>query len=153
MYIEFKKNAKVPASKQKDNWKVKMTKYNNEMTELFDIYCRDATARGKRETETGVTMSEKEFEFYEDMKSERKMFCDSFVDKRWERQIEYSRKKEARYETLVKKKKEDEERVKRISWNEVTEVVEEEATHEENPGRTTLTSYRKQLMRMIDQLG
>ena len=73
--------------------------------ELFDVYAEDPEIRKKLEKEWGVSMSEMEYKYYEDQKTERKMFCSKGVDPVWyhsmmkaqrmrEREEDYRRERE-----------------------------------------------------------
>ena len=77
--------------------------------ELFDVYAEDPVRQQKLQEEWGVSMSEMEFTYYEDQKTERKMSCSKGVDPVWyhsmmrtqrlkERQEEYKRKRDEQFE-------------------------------------------------------
>ena len=102
-----------------------MEKYNEEMLTLFDIYCEDSSVRKKKGVLTGVTMSSAEYDFYQNMKSERTGFCQDFVDRKWEAEMKYRVEKEAKLERLRKRKIEEEEKNKKVSWNEVENELSE----------------------------
>ena len=61
----------------------KVEEFNKDANKLFDIFCVDTTARENLEKIFGVKMTEEEWRFYNDQKSERKMYCEDFVDKKW----------------------------------------------------------------------
>ena len=62
-----------------DNYKILITDANK----LFDVYETDQNRQSALKEEWGVTMSEREFLYYEDMKSSRKMICDHGVNPVW----------------------------------------------------------------------
>ena len=62
-----------------DNYKILVADANK----LFDVYETDENRRRTRKDEWGVTMSDREFIYYEDMKSSRKMTCDHGVAPVW----------------------------------------------------------------------
>jgi hypothetical protein len=51
--------------------------------ELFDVYAEDPSRRKIVQNEWGVSMSEMEYRYYEDQKTERKMICSKGVDPVW----------------------------------------------------------------------
>ena len=51
--------------------------------ELFDLYAVDPEIRKWLEKEWGVSMSEMEYKYCEDQRTERKMFCSKRVDPVW----------------------------------------------------------------------
>ncbi|KAK5853411.1 hypothetical protein PBY51_007198 [Eleginops maclovinus] len=82
-------------------------------SELFDVFAHDPLRRQSLEKEWCVSMSEMEHKYYEDQKTERRMFCSKGVDPVWyhsmmrtqrlrERSEEYQRKRDQQfsYQTL-----------------------------------------------------
>ena len=119
VYEVFKTNAKTAVTRWTDNWKNKMDDYNLNMAKLFDIFCSDEVARQKKEEKTGVQMGHDEWEFLEDMRSSRKMYNEDFIDNAWQAEQDNLLEKERRYERLQKAKREEEDRVKKVSWSNV----------------------------------
>ena len=85
MYTDFRKKYQHRVHLQNDSWKSKMVIYNDSMTKLFDIYCTNDAARKSQEDINGVPMGEAEHSFLQDMRTERRQYCDEFVDQVWAR--------------------------------------------------------------------
>ena len=114
--------------KKSEQWKKNMDKFNTGMEELFNIFCTDDAARKKQEEITGIKMRKEEFDFLEDMKSERKMYCDNFVDRTWKKYHE-RKLKEEKY--LIDQRKKNQLRMAEIKELESSyreEVLTEEAS-------------------------
>ena len=80
-------------------------------SELFDVYLKDPVQRQNLQKEWGVSMTEMEYKYYEDQKTEteRRMFCSKGVDPVWyhstmraqrlrERQEEYRRERDQQFQ-------------------------------------------------------
>jgi len=50
---------------------------------IFDIYCEDNSSRRRLERVFMAKMIQEEFDFLQDQRGERKMLCESFVDRKW----------------------------------------------------------------------
>ena len=101
IYKDFRAHISTKTSRRNDNWKDKMVIFNADQSKLCDIYCRNDEARKAREEEVGVEMSDVEYMFLEDQRTERKQYCDSYVDRLWQRDKE---KEDARQALLLKRK-------------------------------------------------
>ena len=102
-YKEFRTNYQYREKKKTPPWKSRMVKYNHKMNKLFDIFCHNETARKAREEEVGVSMGDAEFSFLEDMRTDRKQYCDDFIDKLWQREKD----KEERRTQILKQRAEN----------------------------------------------
>ena len=129
--------------KQSDKWKAKVDLFNTDRTKLFDIFSENSDARKNREMETGVSMGPDEWAFLNDQRSERKMYCDDFLDKVWVAQVAQRQKKDERIERLQKAKQSWEEKSKSVSWSEIennkdsdiAEIVQDEAVESTSTGK------------------
>eukprot|EP00058_Branchiostoma_floridae_P018115 XP_002603604.1 hypothetical protein BRAFLDRAFT_93148 [Branchiostoma floridae] len=77
--------------------------------QLFDVYLEDPVRRQALQEEWGVSMSDMEHKYYEDQKTERKMYCHKGVDPVWyqstmraqrvrERQEEYRKERDQQFQ-------------------------------------------------------
>ena len=77
------------------------------MNTLFDIYCEDKDARKSKEEAADVTMGKMEFDFLEDMRTQRIGFCSDQVDRCWQRSMKRKEKRELSLQNKQKKMAED----------------------------------------------
>ena len=105
LYEKARTNWQETSRKRKtsDSWVKKMKVYNDEMTQLFDIFCTNKEARSKQEKATGIKMGDQEYAFLEDMRTNRKMFCENFVDRQWQKYYDRKLKEEKYLEEQQKK--------------------------------------------------
>ena len=106
-----------------DNWKKRVIQFNIDMTQLFDIFCSNDHARLAQEKEFGVAMGEAEHLFLEDMRTERKQYCDEYVDRLWQKAKEKEEKRhqllKKRAQNLEKGYEAEKARMRTSSWCEV----------------------------------
>ena len=119
LYETFKANSNTRSERKNEAWKNKMDLYNKEMELLLDISTSDENKRMKREEETEVKMGPDEFLFLENMRGPRNMYCEDFVDRVWQKQMQDKAIKEQRQLNLLSAKKAGEERMKKVSWDKV----------------------------------
>ena len=50
---------------------------------LFDVFCDDSERRKNLEKYHDVRMTECEWKFLTDQRTDRKMYCEGYVDKKW----------------------------------------------------------------------
>ena len=131
VYDTFKLNVNTRASKQTEKWKINMEKYNQDMEKLFDIFCSDENARLKREEKTEVPMGPDEWMFLEDMRTERKMYCEDFVDNVWKAQMELKVAKQQKVQRQKQAKAAEEHRVRRVPWKNVVLEGDKENNHQD----------------------
>ena len=77
LYKVFKEGRKRLQEKGKEDSQ-SVTKYKEMLEDkdkLFDVFLQDKSARLNLQDQWGVTMSPKEFIYYEDQKKDRKMYC------------------------------------------------------------------------------
>ena len=118
-YETFKVNANTRVIKQTEKWKENMVKYNLDMEKLFDIFCKDEIARLKREEDTEVPMGPDEWSFLEDMRTERKMYSEDFIDNVWKAQMELKVAKQQKVQRQKRAKTAEENRVRKVAWKDV----------------------------------
>ena len=123
LYNDFQNNIHTRKNRRNDNWKLKMVKYNEKMRCHCDIYCTNDDARKTREEEVGVEMGEDEYWFLEDMCTERKQFCDDFVDRQWQKEKDMEEKRSLllrkRSESQKEASQKDTERIRWVPYFEV----------------------------------
>ena len=110
LHAEYKKLISWPKSARNSSWKAKVSAFHSRVSStLFDIAAREDRRRSQ-EAHYGVKMSNDEFRFLDDQRRERKMFCDSAVDRQWKktaerkaREEESFRRQEAKAESRVEK--------------------------------------------------
>ena len=110
LHDEYKKLVSAPKSRRNSSWKEKVSAFHSRVSStLFDIVAREDRRRSQ-EAHYGVKMSNDEFRFLDDQRRERKMFCDSVVDRQWKktaerkaREEESFRRQEARAKAELKK--------------------------------------------------
>ena len=115
LYEVFKSRAE----RRTETWKQKMTTFNQDMEVLFEIATSDENKRTKREQETGVKMGPDEWLFLENMRGARNMYCEDFVDRVWQKQMDDKALKEQRQLNLLNAKRAAEERMQSVSWDKV----------------------------------
>ena len=93
LHTEFMDLVRTRVKKQSYKWKVKVDLFNTNRTKLFDIFSENSDARKNREMETGVPMGPGEWAFLNDQWSERKMYCDDFLEKVWVAQVAQRQRK------------------------------------------------------------
>lgn len=85
LYAEFMYLNKMLGQRTGDSYKIKAKAFNDNCDKLFDVFCDDSDTRRKLEENFGVKMKAEEWQFLEDQRGPRKMFCEDFVDKKWEK--------------------------------------------------------------------
>lgn len=126
IYEVFKQNANTRVDRRTEKWKVNMDKYNQDMEKLFDIFCKDEDARLKREEDTEVPMGPDEWIYLEDMRNERKMYCEDFVDNVWKAQMDLKVAKQQKVARAKQAKSAEENRVRKVAWKDVVLVGDKE---------------------------
>ena len=96
LWKEFMYLVRTRPKQKTDNWKVaKADPFNDRVAKtLFDILVKDKVRRKKLEEFYRVKMSEVEEEFVKDQNSERKMFCDKMVERKWLKMANRRKKRE-----------------------------------------------------------
>ena len=97
LFTTFQGLHRTSKSKQTDKWVEKRVVPFQEKASLgFDISTKDETFKKKCESLYGVKMTAQEELFLVDQtKGERKMYCENFVDKRWQAQVDRKNKEGA----------------------------------------------------------
>ena len=128
LYTEFNNMVRTRTERRTEKWKEeKVEPYIKKISNtLFDIAGQNSDFVKKQELFYDAKMSQVEWDFLEDQRAERKMYCTSFVDKKWAAGVERRRKQE---QTLSRMKIDNEER-KKTADQKVT--LEEEESDEEN---------------------
>ena len=95
LYKDLKK--KQAGRSTTENWKEKASKFIEKKDKLFDIYCEDAVARKKQEEKHGIPMQPDDFQYLESMRTDRKVICESKVDKEWHESEKKKKEKREHY--------------------------------------------------------
>lgn len=138
LYMEFRVKVRVPKVKQTQKWQEAVAKpFILSLEKGFDIKAQDFQAIKKQEELYNVKETEVEKEFWRDqMEGDRKMFCDSFVDKKWLSMHERKQKAKEGQEKLQQKQEEEIESMKSVSLPKDLEEelldLEEEQKDEDN---------------------
>ena len=76
--VEYRYLLRVDESKQSgESYEKRCKDMNNELNTLFDIFCTDKKRLKKLEAEHGVPMTNEDYEFYNNMRSDRTFSCGS----------------------------------------------------------------------------
>lgn len=86
LYKEFHAKCRTPKARQTEKWKEETARpYVQSLEKGLDIRTKDDTARKRLEEHFGVKETATESEYWTDqMHGDRKMFCESFVDRKWQ---------------------------------------------------------------------
>ena len=88
LYECFMKLVQTRESRRNDAYVAKVERFNTEANLTFDIFCEDESQRHKLETGWGIKMTTMEWDFLCDQRSDRKMVCEDFVDRKWAKTME-----------------------------------------------------------------
>ena len=140
LYQEYKALHRTKKARQTERWnKEKLEPFLEKVRKGFNIASKDTEYVKKLEKVYGVKMTEVELKYLEDqMEGERKMYCDGFVDKRWQAQV---RRRRQEAESLVRRL-EKEERDKEQLLQKVEMPAEEDLETEENTEEKTDEEYQ-----------
>lgn len=92
IYGDFTNLIQTRKQRQNDAYRSRVEAFNLQAEKLFDIFCDDSGVRKKLEQRHGVKMGDMEWQFLEDQRTERKMYCEDVVDRMWEKAMERRRK-------------------------------------------------------------
>uniref|UniRef100_A0ACB8FA73 Uncharacterized protein n=1 Tax=Sphaerodactylus townsendi TaxID=933632 RepID=A0ACB8FA73_9SAUR len=112
VYEEFSKLYQSRKRRKNELFIQKADDFNRSSEQLFDIFCTDTVTREKLEQYSGVKMTDIEWKFLEDQRSERKMYFEDFMDKKQTETLE-SRRKVQSLEHFRKIAEEEKETCKR----------------------------------------
>lgn len=88
MYEEFTKLYQTRKQRQNQSFTEKADIFNRSSEQLFDIFCTDTVIRNELEQYSGIKMTDVEWKFLENQRSERKMYHKDFMDKKEIKMIE-----------------------------------------------------------------
>ena len=83
LYSEFVTLVQTRKQRQSDSFQARAAIFNEKMKQLMDVFCQNSKIRKKMELEHGVKMGEMEWAFLEDQRTQKKMYCEDFVDRKW----------------------------------------------------------------------
>ena len=100
-----------------ESWKMnKADPFNIRVSKtLFDIIVKDSHRRKRQETFYGVKITEVEEKFVLDQAAERKMFCDTMVDRKWQKMAHRRKKREEGLQQMFEKEKQEQMLVVAVS--------------------------------------
>ena len=167
LYNQFMTVVQTRPSRKTDNWRVNVAgPFNTRVsTSLFNILVKDKVLKKRQEEFYRVKMTETEEQFVEDQASDRKMFCDKMVDRKWLKMSNRRQKREAGLQKMFEKEIEEQDRVKSVSvtdeqWREmgledtVTDnagIDNEEEYQEDDDGDKTTRKRRKMFLHEEDR--
>ncbi|XP_076065297.1 uncharacterized protein LOC143039305 [Oratosquilla oratoria] len=82
LYSEFVTLIQARKQRQRDSFQARAADFNERMKRLMNVFCQDSEIRKKMELKHGVKMDEMEWAFLEDQRTQKKMYCEDFVDDR-----------------------------------------------------------------------
>ena len=116
LYDEFKLKVRYPKQKQTEKWKEGSAKsFTLSLQKGFDIKAQDKQYIKKQEELYGVKETEVEHEFLVDqVQGERKMYYESFVDRKWRSLHERKQKEKEGFEKLKQRQEEQIESMRKV---------------------------------------
>ena len=120
LYVKFTKLIQTRAERRNQTFQAKAKLFNEDTMKIFDIYCEDDASRKRLERVFGVKMTQEEFDFLHEQGGERKMFCESFVDRKWSKTTDRRRKD---MQSLDQIRKSD--ALERLNFNQAVELSSE----------------------------
>ena len=110
LYDEFMYLVRTRPALRTEKWKLsKAQPFNEKVTKtLFDILVTDKARKKSLEVFYGVKMSEVEEQFVADQASERKMFCDTMVDRKWLKMAMRRKQREEGIQKMFEREKQEE---------------------------------------------
>ena len=134
LYNKFRTLTNTTRARRTDKWWEQTVKpFVKHLEKGFDIRARDETAIKKQEAMHGVKETEEERAFYLDqICGERKLVCDSFVDRKWQKTEQRKRKERENQDKKMEIEKEVIGQMSKMQANQsrVEEEEEEEDTME-----------------------
>ena len=88
LYECFIKLVQTREPRRNDAYVAKVEQFKTEASLTFDIFCEDESQRHKLENAWGIKMTTMEWNFLHDQRSDRKMVCEDFVDRKWVKTME-----------------------------------------------------------------
>ena len=104
LYKQFNNLIQTRSSRRNEAYLKRVEDFNNESMKLFDVFCQDEETRKKLEAQYEVKMDVDGWEYLNDERGACMMFCENFVDKKWEKTV-----KRRQYELSLEGKKESDE--------------------------------------------
>ena len=88
LYADFILLLQTRKNRLNTNYEKKVADFNTQCQHIFDVFCEDSNRRKNLENEYGVKMSQQEWDFLEDQRNDRLMYCEQFVDRKWEKTMQ-----------------------------------------------------------------
>ena len=123
LWGDFREGRKRWAGKQQGKAIEKYQELVQKGDNLFDIYADDQDRRTVCKEEWGVSMTQREIEYYEDMKTGRLMECDHGVDPVW---YTVMMRRQRKLETSEKYKSEQQRQFQSRNLDEINEILDEQ---------------------------
>ena len=83
LYEQFMSLVQTRISRQNDSFKAKASDFLDNVDTVFDVFCENERQRKGYENDNNVKMTETEWKFLQDQRTDRKMVCDGYVDRKW----------------------------------------------------------------------
>ena len=118
LYNDFRVKCRTPKVKQTQKWKEETASpFIESLEKGLDIRTEDDNLRKKQEEEYGVKEAEMEKDFWSDqMFGERKMYCEAFVDRKWQALHDRKTKEKAALKRMMDQQREEIENMKKVNW-------------------------------------
>ncbi len=124
LYAEFEELKKTPYPRRTDKWKEKVQVFHDRVSaSLFDIFTPDSRRLKRLELFYGVKMTVEEYQFLEDQRHDRKMFCEDQVDRQW---LKTAARREREFLAFERQQEKAKEEVKRMEKVELTDEMVDE---------------------------
>ena len=88
VYSEFQRLHQIRKNRRNERYMDQVRTFNIKAETLFDIFCEKTEIRKKLEKIYGVSMMEDEWEFLNDQRNNREMYCENFVDRKWQKTMD-----------------------------------------------------------------
>ena len=92
LYVEFISLFRTRKGRKNERFSQVLEDFNKQANQLFDVFCMDEAVRRNWELLCGSNMTDLEFKFLEDQRSDRKMVRVDFVDRKWMKTMDPKRK-------------------------------------------------------------
>jgi len=156
LYNDFTNLVQTRKNRRNERYNNRVRDFNASAVKLFDIFCEDESKRKKLEELHDVKTTSVEYEFLEDQRTKRVMFCDDFVDKKWSKTVERKQKDKASLDKTREQSEADKSRLTEVgnlelslseedSVNSGTDSLHCESESTEDDGPSTSKKRRRTL--------
>ncbi|CAH1261889.1 Hypp2477 [Branchiostoma lanceolatum] len=139
-YEEFVTLLQTRKQRRNDQFFKKAEAFNNKAHELFDVFCQDSAVLKSLEKKHGVTMTDMEWEFLADQRTERKMYCEDFVDRKWMKAMERRQRDMQALDKMREDARREQEQNKLVASSQDSEESETDSQKMETDADVILSS-------------